>query len=99
MGEGRKITIQQNAVSKIAEAAWYIESNFSSVYAKKFIDDVFSSFDKLARPEVSYAQCSFKPWNDLGYKCYTFRKKYSIAYLEFSDEVVICDFGQQALLK
>jgi hypothetical protein len=99
MGKGREINIQENAARRIAETAWFIESNYSEKSAKQFVDDVFAFLEKIARPEVTFRPCNFKPWKDLDYKCVSFRKKYVIAYLEFEDEILICDFSHSAYLK
>ncbi len=95
----RKVVIQENAVRRIAETAWHIESNFSALSAKKFIDEIFIVLNKISAPEVTYHPCTYRPWQELGYKCVSFRKKYLIAYLEFESEIIICDFSHAALLK
>jgi hypothetical protein len=37
-------------------------------------------------------------WNMLNYRCANFKKKYVVAYLDNSDEIIICDFTLQRLL-
>ena len=75
MGDKRKISIQDDAIKKIAATAFYIESELSEIAAKKFVDDALAFLEKIANPVVSYHPCTYKPWQELGYKCILFKKK------------------------
>ncbi len=49
MGQGREVNITDYAASKIAEVAWFIENKGMPITAKKIIDDVFESIEKLKK--------------------------------------------------
>ena len=85
----RKVAILEGAVKSVAEAAYFIEGKGLPQTAKKFVDDAFIFFDKLSDERILHRPCSYPPWKKLTYRCITFRKKYTIAYLEHSTEIVI----------
>ncbi len=94
----RRVTILTKAVDEVAYYGYFIESVGMPTSAKRFIDDCFEAFSKLANKKVTHRPCRHAPWQILGYRCVTFRKKYVIAYLETKSEIVICDFTLQKLL-
>ncbi len=98
MGQGRKVTISEFAVEKIAETAWFIESKNSTAIAKKFVDSVFEAMFNLSNPIVRHHRCHYSEWKDAGYLCFNFKKKYVIAYYDWEEEIVVCDFSHSALL-
>ena len=97
MGE-RKITILEPAVQAVAQVSFFIEGQGLSKTAKKFVDEAFAFFDTLGESIVRYRPCRFAPWQELNYRCAVF-KKYTVAYLELSDEVIICEFVASKMLK
>ena len=94
----RKITIHESVVEYIAKVAFFIEGKGLPDTAKKFIDDAFSFLDGLADQRIAHRPCGYIPWRMLSYRCATFRKKYTVAYLELTTEVIICDIGLTKLL-
>jgi hypothetical protein len=94
----RKITILEPAVHAVAQVSFFIEGQGLPKTAKKFVDEAFAFFDTLSESTVTYRPCRFAPWQALNYRCVAF-KKYTIAYLELSDEVIICEFVASKLLK
>lgn len=94
----RKITILDTAVNAVAKVSFFIEEKGLSETAKRFVDDVFVFFDKLADERIVHRPCTYPAWRKLTYKCATFRKKYTVAYLEHSTEIVICEFTPAKLL-
>lgn len=97
MGQ-RKVRILEPAIHAVAEISFFIEGKGMPKTAKKFVDDAFAFFDSLGTTIISHRTCTFAPWQALNYQCVAF-KKYTVAYLQLSDEVVICEFVASKLLK
>jgi plasmid stabilization system protein ParE len=95
----RKVSILEPAATAVAEIAWFIENKGLPQTAKKFVDNVFIFFDKLADERIEHKPCIYRNWKDLGYRCVPYKKKYIIAYLTQEKEIVICDFVSSKLLK
>lgn len=95
----RKVSLQENAAIAVAEIAFFIESKGMPLTAKKFVDDVFLYFEKLSDDFVEHANCKYKRWQNLGYKCINYKKKYIVAFLSLTNEIIICDFVSTKLLK
>lgn len=95
----REVTILEKAAEEVAYVAYFIEAKGLPKTSKKFVDDVFSFFQKLGDSRMKHKPCQFQIWKDEGYRCASFRKKYAVAYLDLEQEVVICDFTPHKLLK
>jgi plasmid stabilization system protein ParE len=95
----RKITILDTASEEVARIAFYIEGEGLPATAKRFVDDAFIFFEQLADERITHRPCKHDIWNMLNYRCSNFRKKYVVAYLDNSNEIIICDFALQAMLK
>ena len=95
----RKITILKPVVEEIARIAFFIEGEGLPKTAKKFIDEAFSFFEELSSETLIHRPCRYLPWQVLNYRCATFRKKYIVAYLDNTKDIVICDFALQKALK
>jgi hypothetical protein len=95
----RKVTILDTAVENVAQVALYIEGKGLPKTAKKFVDEAFEFFGKLSDDIIIHRPCKHLEWMELNYRCANFRKKYVVAYLDNTDEIVICDFALQKLLK
>jgi hypothetical protein len=95
----RKVSILEPAATSVAEVSWFIESKGMPQTAKKFIDDAFAFFAKLADDRTEHKTCTYNKWKQLGYRCISYKKKYTIAYLSLQNEIVICDFVSSKLLK
>lgn len=94
----RKVTILESAVEGVAHIALYIEGKGMPATAKKFVNEAFDFFGKLGDERATHRPCKHLAWQLLNYRCINFRKKYIIAYLDNSDEIIICDFALQKLL-
>lgn len=88
----REITVKETAAVSIAEIAWYIESKGLVSTAEKFTDDVYDFLARLADSRRSHAICRDPKRSSLGFKCVSFKKKYTIVFLETNDELLICEF-------
>ena len=97
MGQ-RKVTILDPATAEVARIALFVEGKGLPATAKKFVDEAFEFFNALADDRKLHHPCNHLPWRLLNYRCTNFRKKYVVAYLDNSDEVIICDFTLQKLL-
>ena len=98
MGQ-RKVTILDPATEEVARIALFIEGKGLPETAKKFVDEVFDFFQTLADDRKVFHPCKNESWNLLNYRCTNFRKKYVVAYLNNSDEIIICDFALQKLVR
>jgi plasmid stabilization system protein ParE len=95
----RKVTILEPAVEEVARIALYIEAEGLPKTAKRFVDDAFAFFESLADDRIIHRPCKHSAWKGLGLRCTNFRKKYIVSYLDNSDEIVVCEFALQKLLK
>jgi|SRR5688500_2337274 plasmid stabilization system protein ParE len=95
----RKVTILEPAIEEVARIALYIEGEELPKTAKRFVDDAFAFFESLADERFVHRPCKHLPWKSLDLRCVNFRKKYIIAYLDNTDEIIICEFALQKLLK
>jgi len=95
----RKVSIWEDAANAVAEIAFFIESKGMPATAKKFVDEVFEFFETISIDTSDHRLCSYKRWEALGYRCINYNKKYVVAYLSLSNEVIICDFVATKLLK
>ncbi len=66
--------------------------------AEKFADDIYDYFLKLADIRKSYAVCREPARAALGYKCISYKKKYTIVLIESDKEIIICEFISSKLL-
>jgi hypothetical protein len=87
------------SAKEVARIAFFIEAKGMPVTAKKFVDQAYTFFKTLSSKRFVHRPCSYIPWQVLNYRCVTFRKKYTIAYLNNSEEIVICDFLSQKFIK
>jgi len=94
----RKVTIHETVVEFVAEIALYVEGRGLLETARKFIDDAFSFFEELGDSRITHRPCGYVQWRKLSYRCATFRKKYTIAYLENATEIIICDIALSKML-
>lgn len=91
----RKVTILESASEGVAHVAYFIEGEGLPQTAKKFVDDAFDFFEHLSDDRFVHRPCKYAVWQLLNYRCANFRKKYIVAYLDNTDEIIICDFVLQ----
>ncbi|MBY0433845.1 MAG: type II toxin-antitoxin system RelE/ParE family toxin [Cyclobacteriaceae bacterium] len=94
----RKIAVLDKASEEVAYVGYYLESAGVPATAKRFINEAFDFFEKLADARIIHKPCSYYVWQAAGYRCAIFKKKYVVAYLSSEDEILICDFALQKLL-
>ena len=94
----RKITLKLSAAESIAAIAWFIESKGMIATANKFTDAAYDYFIKLADSIKSYPLCREPQRTSAGYKCITYKKKYTIVFIETDTEIVICEFISSKLI-
>lgn len=95
----RKVSILDKAAEEVAYVAYFIESKGLPNTAKKFVAETFVFFQALGNSKIKHKPCDFPAWREAGYRCANFRKKYVVAYLDSADEVIICDFVLQKVLR
>jgi hypothetical protein len=94
----RKVTVKQSAAENIAAIAWFIESKGLIETAEKFTDNVYDYFIKLADTKKSYSVCREPKRAALGYKCFPYKKKYTIVFIETNTELIVCEFVSSKLI-
>lgn len=88
----REVTVKETVADTVAEIAWYIESKGLIATAENFADGVYDFFIKLSDSRRSHALCHDPERALLGYKCISYKKKYTIVFLETDEEICICEF-------
>lgn len=88
----RKIIIRQSVANSIAEIAWYLESEGLLATAEKFTDDAYDFIDKLGDKRKGYRFCRDAQRSKLGYKCISYKKKFTIVFIELDTEIIVCEF-------
>lgn len=94
----RKITVKLSAAESIAAIAWFIESKGMIATANKFTDAAYDYFITLANSIKSYTLCREPQRSAAGYKCISYKKKYTIVFIETDTEIVICEFISSKLI-
>ncbi|MEO9022478.1 MAG: hypothetical protein ABI237_08770 [Ginsengibacter sp.] len=88
----RKITVKQTAADNIAAVSWFIESKGLIATAERFTDDVYDFFTRIADNMVSHSICRDPRRAMLGLRCITFKKKYTVVFIESRHELIVCEF-------
>ena len=88
----RRISIKESVANSIAQVAWYIESKGLVNTAEFFADEVYDFISKIADTRRRYALCRDPQRQLLGYKCLSYKKKYTIVFLETENELIVCEF-------
>jgi len=88
----RKVIVRESVAQSIAEIAWYIESEGLIAAAEKFNDEVYDFINNLGDSRKSYRICREPQRNLMGYKCISFRKKYTVVFIESDSEIIVCEF-------
>ena|SRR5258708_23643010 len=95
----RKVSILSKASEEVAHIAYFIESQGMPITAKNFVSECFIFFGTLGNPKIKHKPCKNIIWAIQEYRCANFKKKYVVAYVDKEDEVIICDFAPQKLIK
>ena len=88
----REVTVKESVADNIAQVAWYIESMGLVATAENFTDGVYDFFIKIADSRRRHATCRDPERALLGYKCISYRKKYTVVFIETDEELIICEF-------
>ncbi len=97
---GRRVVVRQSAARSIAAVAWFIEAEKGMIAtAEKFSSDAYDFIEKLANPLVVHAICRDEERRVLGLKCRTFKKKYTVVFIETDTEIVVSEFLSSKLIK
>lgn len=94
----RKVTVKESVAHQIAEIAWYIESKGLIETAEKFTDEVYDFLIKLSDSRRMHASCRDPKRAMLGFKCLSFRRKYTFVFLETESEIIVCEFISSKLI-
>ena len=66
--------------------------------AEKFTDNAYDYFIKLADTRKSYSTCREPERAALSYKCISYKKKYTIVFIESEAELIICEFVSSKMI-
>lgn len=88
----RKVVVGISASTSVAEAAFFIESKGLVTTAEKFSDDVHDFLANLGDERKSYPFCRDEKRMVLGLKCVTFRKKYTVVFIETQKTIHVREF-------
>ena len=88
----RKVIVKRTAAESIAAFAWYIESKGMIATAEKFSDHIYDFFYLLANEHKRFAYCRDPKRSLLGYKCVSYKKNYTVVFLETDKEIVVVEF-------
>ena len=95
----RKVIVKRSAAESIAAVAWFIESKGMVATAEKFTDKVYDFLESLSDERKSYALCRDPQRSLLGYKCVSYRKKYTVVFFETEEEIIIVEFISSKLIR
>eukprot|EP01012_Entosiphon_sulcatum_P068016 TRINITY_DN97975_c0_g1_i1.p2 TRINITY_DN97975_c0_g1~~TRINITY_DN97975_c0_g1_i1.p2 ORF type:complete len:100 (-),score=11.60 TRINITY_DN97975_c0_g1_i1:554-853(-) len=88
----RKITIKLSVAESIAEIAWFLESEGLPATAEKFAEEIYDFIEKLGDNRKKYRTCREPQRILMGYKCISYKKKYTIVFIELDSEIIVCEF-------
>lgn len=88
----RKIVIKESVATNIAAIAWFIESKGLETTAIKYTDAIYDFLQKLADTRRTHALCKDKERVLLGFKCISYKKKYTVVFIETVEELIVCEF-------
>ena len=94
----RKIIVKESAAENIAAIAFFIESKGMIATANKFTDDAYDFIIKLANDLKVYPVCKEPARAAVGYKCVTYKKKYTLVFIESETQLIICEFISSKLI-
>jgi hypothetical protein len=77
----REVIIKESVADSIAEIAWFIESKGLIKTAEKFTDAVYDFLITLSDSRKNHAVCREPERALVGYKCISYKKKYTIVFL------------------
>jgi len=78
---------------------WFIESKGLVLTAEKFSDSVYDYFETMADDSRTFAGCRDPIRAVLGYKCLSFKKKYTVVFIETETEITIVELISSKLIK
>jgi hypothetical protein len=67
--------------------------------AEKFADDLYDFIIGMADTRKSYHTCKEPVRFSLGYKCLSYKKKYTLVFIESAKELIICEFISSKLIR
>ena len=94
----RKIIVKQSAADSIAEIAWFVQSKGMIKTAVNFSDNAYKFIFTLSNSIKSYSICKEPIRASLGYKCISYKKKFTIVFIENELEIIICEFIPSKLI-
>ena len=94
----RKVIVKKSVADAIAQVSWFIESKGLLGTAENYVDAIYDFFETIADDRKSYPFCRDRVRALLGYKCVSFRRKYTVIFIETKKEIIICEFIPSKLI-
>jgi hypothetical protein len=94
-----KISYSTQFSDDIADLIYFIESKGMLSTAKNYVEKVYAFIECLDFKKVNYATCKDRLRAYDGLKCVSYKRKYTIVFYQFENEVIITEFIAQKLIK
>ncbi|MCA6369428.1 MAG: hypothetical protein IM631_22120 [Cytophagales bacterium] len=94
----RKIVIHRSVAESIAKIAWFIESKGLLATAERYSQDIYNFFELLTDRKKSYPFCRDSKRARLGYKCVSYKRKYTVVFIQTDSEIIVCEFVPSKLI-
>lgn len=88
----RKVVVLKSVAESIAQISWYLESKGLLSTAEKFSDEAYDFITRIGDDRKGYRLCRDPERKEMGYRCIPYKKKYTIVFIEFETEIIICEF-------
>lgn len=95
----RTIKVKKQVAESIASIALFVESKGLPKTAELFSEAVYDFIEDLADDRRIYPLCKDEARKAVGLKCISYRKKYSIAFIETATRLTIVEFKPAKLIR
>ena len=94
----REMVIHRSVAESIAQISWFIESKGLVNTAERYSEDIYNFFELLTNRKKSYPFCRDRKRALLGYKCISFKRKYTVVFIETDSQIIVVEFVPSKLI-
>jgi hypothetical protein len=94
-----KISYSAQFADDIADLVYFIESKGMLSTAKNYAEKVYAFIESLDFKKVNYATCKDRLRAYDGLKCISYKRKYTIVFYQFEEEVIVTEFIPSKLIR
>lgn len=76
----------------MSDLIYFIESKGIKETAQKYVAKVYAFIESMNFEKVQFAYCKDEARSNIGLKCIGYKRKYTIVFYQFSDEVIITEY-------